>query len=109
MKPAMEKLRCYSAVFRRRAWIIALVAVLAVGGVVYQLSLQVPQYRAEGNILVVPQVIVPTAVDIGPSTVHSAYRTTILNDIIQLLKSRTVAERVAARVGGVRPEDLARP
>jgi uncharacterized protein involved in exopolysaccharide biosynthesis len=108
MKPAREKLRRYSAVFRKRAWIIALVAVLAMGGVVYQLGLRAPQYRAEGNILVVPQVILPTPLEAGPATGHSAYRTTILNDVVQLLRSRTIAERVAARVEGVRPEELAR-
>lgn len=103
MNPIME-FRDYLNIFRRRAWVIALVVVLAVGGVVVAFGGRAPQYQAEVSLLVTPQVIAPTALDdTGLSTIQSAYRETVLNNIIQVLRSRTIYERVAAQVGGMSP------
>ncbi len=108
MTPIME-FRDYLTVFRRRAWLIALVVVLAVGGVVFALASQPPQYQAEVSMLVTPRVILPAALeDSGLSTFQSAYRETVLNNTLQLLRSRSLRERVAERVGGLSVGDLAR-
>ncbi len=107
MTPIME-LRDYFMILRRRAWIIALVVVLAVGGAVYALASQPPQYEAEASMLVTPRVLAPTAIeDSGIAALQSAYSETILNNIMQLLKSRTLLQRVADRVG-MSPGTLAR-
>ncbi len=101
--------RQYYAVFRRRAWIIALVVVLAVGGAVYRLTSQPPQYQAEASILVMPAGIAATGLtDPGLSPIRHAYRETLLNDIVQLLRSRTISERAAEQVGGLSAAELAR-
>ena len=110
MRAAIGKhLRTCSTAFRKRAWIIALAAVLAVGGVAYQLSGRAPQYQAEGSIMITPQVLIPsTFTGAGLTPIQSAYRETVLNDIIHLLRSRTISERVAARVDGLSPGELSR-
>jgi len=102
------ELRHYYELFRRRAWIIALAVVLAVGGVAYMLGTQPPKYEGEVSILVTPRVIAPTALDdSGFLNLQSAYRENVINNVIQLLKSRAVLQRVADRVGGSTPESLA--
>ena len=110
MMPAMGKtLRTCGNAFRKQAWIIALVVVLAVGGAAYRLAGRAPQYQAEGSIMITPQVLIPSTVGgAGLTPIQSAYRETVLNDIIHLLRSRTISERVAARVGGLSPGELSR-
>ncbi len=106
-QPVME-LRHYYEVLRKRAWIIALLVVLAVGGVVTYLASQPPEYQAEVSMLVTPRIIVPAGLeDTGLSTFQGAYRETVLNNTLQLLRSRTLRERVAERVGGLSVGDLA--
>ncbi len=101
MEPVME-LRYYFEVFRKRAWIIALLVVLAVGAVAYRVSTLPPEYQTEVSMLVRPQIIAPSAFeDNGASFLQSAYRDTVVSNIAYLLKSRAVLERVADRVGGV--------
>ena len=108
MKAAREH-RHSCAVFRKRAWIIAAVVILAAAGAVHQVATRAPQYQAEASILVRPHMLVsPTIEDPGLSTIQGAYRKTVLNDLIQLLRSRTISERVADRVGGFAPQELAR-
>lgn len=108
MKP-VRALRHSCAVFRKRAWIIAVVVILAVAGALHQLALRVPQYQAEASILVRTPVLSPSVgADTGFSTLQSAYRETVLRDLIQLLRSRAITERVAERVGGLPPGELAR-
>lgn len=102
-------LRQYCTVAGRQAWIIALVVALAVGGALYGLATQPPQYQAEASILVPPEGIAPAArADTGVSALRYAYRDTVLNDIVHLLRSRTVSERAAEQVGGLSGEELAR-
>ena len=97
-------------VLRRRAWIMVLAAVLAAGGVVAQQAGQAPQYRAEVSLMVRPQLLIAPAAsgDPGLSTVQSAYRETILNNIMHLLRSRTLLDRVAGQVQASDPETLSR-
>lgn len=106
MKPDMG-LRYYCNILHRRAWIVVFAVVLAVAGAVYRLADRPPQYQAETSILVRPLAIVPSVLDgSGLSTVQSAYRETQLNDIMQLLRSRTLFERVAEHMQGLRADDL---
>ena len=108
MKPVLE-LHHFYAVVRKRAWIVAVVAILAVAGAVHQLATRVPQYQAEASMLVRPHLLYPSPVeDTGLATIQKAYRETVLNDIIQLLRSRTLSERVAERVAGLSSSELAR-
>ncbi len=95
---------------RRRAWIMVLAAALAVGGVAAQQASQAPQYRAEVSLMVRPQLIIAPAAsgDSSLSTVQSAYRQTVLNNVMHLLGSRTLVDRVAGQVQASGPEELSR-
>jgi len=100
------ELRHYYEVIRRRAWVVAVVVVLAVGGTVLHLGNRPPEYRARVSILVTPRVISPTAFDdsaLNAQTTYfqlsSAYDETVVNNTIQLLKSKDLLQRVATRVG----------
>ena len=97
-------------VLRRRAWIMVLAAALAVGGVVAYQTRQAPQYRAEVSLMVRPQLIIAPAAsgDAALSTVQSAYRETVLNNTVHLLRSRTLVDRVAGQVEASGPEELSR-
>ncbi len=103
------ELRQYYEILRRRVWIIALLVVVAVGGVVYQLAGLRPLYEAEVSVLVTPQALSPTALeDTSLSAIQNSYRQGVLQNIIMLLKSKTILQRVAERVGAPSPESLSR-
>src|SRR2546429_7239716 len=88
---------------------MVLAAALALGGVAAQQASQAPQYRAEVSLMVRPQLIIaPAAGDSSLSTVQSAYRETVLSNVIHHLGSRTVADRVAGQVQASGPEELSR-
>jgi protein tyrosine kinase modulator len=108
MRPA-GYLRPYGAVFRNRAWIIALVSLLAVGGALGHVATQPPRYQAETSILVPALGIVPAVpTDARLVPVQSLYRQTVLNDIVHLLRSRTISEQAAEEVGGLSGAEVAR-
>lgn len=108
MTPTLAPVQ-YCAVFRRRAWIIVLVAVLGAGGALYDLAIRPPQYQAEASILVTPQAFAPAAArDTGLSPFWLAFRVGVLNDIAHLLRSRTISERAAEQLGDLSGADLAR-
>ncbi len=99
MEPTME-LRRYFEVLRRRVSIIAVIAAIAVGGVVLQLGTQPPQYQAEVSLLVTPQGIVPSGLETpNLSALQAGYRDTVMNDIMFLMKSRTLLQRTGERLG----------
>jgi polysaccharide biosynthesis transport protein len=105
---AARALRLSCAVFRKRAWIIAAVVILAAASAVHPFATRAPRYQAEASLLVRPHMLAsPTFEDPGLSAIQGAYRKTVVNDLIQLLRSRTISERVAERVGGLTPRDLA--
>ena len=83
----------------KRAWIMVLAAALAVGGVAAQQASQAPQYRAEVSLMVRPQLIIASA-DSSLSTVQSAYRETVLNNVIQERGDKAVADVTHAIVTG---------
>lgn len=107
------ELRHYYEVIRKRAWVIAVVVVLAVGGTVIQTAHRPPHYRAEVSVLVTPRVVAPAMVDnagLNPQPyflLASPYDETVVNNTIQLLKSKTLLQRVANQVG-LSAADLAR-
>lgn len=100
------ELRHYYDVIRKRAWVIAVVVILAVGGTALRLANRPSEFRAKVSVLVTPRVIAPTALDdTSPNAptpyfqLPSAYDETIVNNTVQLLKSRDLLQRVATRVG----------
>lgn len=99
MEPTME-LRRYFEVLRRRVSIIAVIAAIAVGGVVLQLGTQPPQYQAEVSLLVTPQGIVPSGLEApNLAAIQAGYRDTVMNNIMFLLGSRTLLQRTGERLG----------
>ncbi len=101
------ELRHYYEVLRRRVWIIALLVIVATGGVVYQVASMKPQYEAEVSMLVTPQALIPTALD-NPSlaAIESTYRQGILQNVKILLQSKNILRRVAEKVGAPSAEYL---
>ena len=95
MDPAME-LRRYFEILRKRVSIIVVIAALAVGGVVLQLASKPAQYRADVSVLVTPQ---SGGIDLSAEGLQSGYRDTVMNNIIYLMKSRTLMERTGERLG----------
>src|SRR3990170_8104232 len=93
------ELRHYYEVLRKRAWIIALLVIVTVGGLVYQVTSQPPLYQADVSILVRPQILAPTAFeDTSFSAFQGALRATVINNLAYLVKSRAVLERVAEKL-----------
>src|SRR3989304_9868323 len=103
------ELRYYYEVLRRRSWVIALLLIVAVGGVIVQTTGQPPQYEAEVSMLVTPRIIAPTAFD-NPelSDFQGDYRRTVLRNMALIVESSTVRERVTQRVGGMSVPELKR-
>lgn len=103
------ELRYYYEVLRKRAWMMILLVVITVGGLVYQVTSQPPQYEAQVSMLVRPQIIAPTAFeDTSLSAFQGAYRQTFINNFAFLVRSRAVLARVAQRLGITEAELAAR-
>lgn len=98
MEPATIELRKYFEVLRKRILIIAVIAALAVGGVVMQLGTQPARYEAQVSMLVTPQRI-GSGLALDSSALQSDFRATIVANIIYLMKSGTVVSRVGERLG----------
>lgn len=102
MEPASE-LRRYYEIVRRRAWIVALIALLAIGGVAAQVALRPPMYQADVLMLVTPQSAGLAAGAVqntqDESAFQTGYRDMVMNDIIGLIRSNTLLQRVADRTG----------
>ncbi len=102
------EIRQYLEVLRRRIWIVALLTVVAVGGVVYQIVSLEPQYEAEVSMLVTPRVTAPTSFEDSGPLAFPPYREAVLQDVILLIQSREVMQRAADKVGAPRVESLRR-
>lgn len=99
MEPAME-LRRYFEVLRKRVSIIAVIAALAVGGVVLQIGSKPALYQAEVSMLAIPQSIGPSGLEAPDlSSVQSGFRDTVMNNIMYLMSSRTLLKRAGERLG----------
>jgi succinoglycan biosynthesis transport protein ExoP len=102
MEPTSE-LRRYYEIVRRRAWIVALIAILAVGGVAAQVAVRPPEYQADVLMLVTPQsagLAAGAAQDSGGTAAfETGYRDLVMNDIIGLIHSNALLQRVADRTG----------
>lgn len=99
MEPATIELRRYFEVLRKRVAVIAVIAALAVGGVVLQLGTQPARYQAEVSMLVTPQRIGSGLSGQDSSSLQGDYRATVVSNIIYLMRSGTVISRTAERLG----------
>lgn len=94
------EIRQYLEVLRRRVWIVALLTVVTVGAVIYQLVSLAPRYEAEVSMLVTPRVTAPTTFeDPGPTAFPGGYREAVLRNTALLIQSREVLQRAADKVG----------
>jgi len=93
------EIRQYLGILRRRLWIVALLTVITVGGVVYQLAGVVPKYEADVSALVTPRVTTPTSFE-DPSAFlgGGANREPLLRNIALLIQSREVLQRAADKL-----------
>jgi polysaccharide biosynthesis transport protein len=95
METASE-LHRYFGILRKRVAVIAVVAALAVGGVVIQMAAQPARYSADVSMLVTPQT--GTVLQSSPD-LSTGYRDTVVANIIYLMQSRTLLERAGERLG----------
>jgi uncharacterized protein involved in exopolysaccharide biosynthesis len=93
------ELRRYVEVLRKRATIIGVCVVLAIGGVVAQVAMRPPIYQAEVTMLVMPQQIGLDSTTPDMAAMQSSYRDAIFANIIFLMKSRTLMQRAGQRLG----------
>ncbi len=102
MKGLAEVRQYYRAVVRR-AWLVALLVVLAAGGMYLRTRLGGPQYAATTTLIVTAPVITGTPqVTTGGFTqgqLPPPSLATVINDITNLLRARPVAAPVAKQFG----------
>src|SRR5262249_1872234 len=96
METTASELHRYFRIFKKRVGIIAVVAALAVGGVVFQLAAQPPRYSADVSVLVTPQ---NGGVLQGSPDLNAGFRDVVLANIMYLMHSRTLFERAGERLG----------
>ncbi len=105
MESAIE-LRRYFEVLRKRVSLIAVIAALAVGGVVLQIGNKPAKYQAEVSMLVTLQGLGPSGLEARDLTaVQNGFRDTVTSNIIYLMKSRTLLQRAGDRLG-MSPDSL---
>lgn len=102
------EIRQYFEILRRRMWIVALLVVVAVGGVTYQVLSLTPKHEAEVSLLVTPRVTAPTAFEDAGPTAFPVYREAVLRNVALLIQSREVLQRAADRLGDLSAEHLRR-
>lgn len=94
----------YARAVRKRWWLLALLAIIAVSGVYFRFGTAAPGYVSSATVMVTSSPFTsPTAGIAGaapgaPTTIGAA-PTTVLANIVEVLGTRTIAERVAQRVG----------
>lgn len=96
METTASELHRYFGILRKRVAIIAVVAALAVGGVVVQMATKPPQYSADVSVLVTPQNL---SVLQGSPDLSAGFREVVLANIMYLMQSRTLFERAGERLG----------
>ncbi|MDR7522363.1 MAG: hypothetical protein QN168_07870 [Armatimonadota bacterium] len=96
----------YLTAVRKRWWLVLLLMMVAAGGVYWRSGDTPPVYSASAVLLVTAPIIapVPPVADAGEATRPSA--STVTADILQLIDSRPIAERVARRLGMAGPGEV---
>lgn len=100
-------LKRYLRAIRQRWWLPILLVAIAVGGVYYRLGDLPPRYAAATTLLVTsPPVSAPAPGAPGVPPPFPSTPATIISDIVELIQTRTVAERVVGRIDGADLEQL---
>jgi succinoglycan biosynthesis transport protein ExoP len=89
----------YLRAVKRRWWLIAVLMMVAAGGVYWRAGDAPPSYTASAVLLVTAPIIapVPPVAEAGESAVRPSAGT-VTQDILQLIDTRPVAERVSRRL-----------
>lgn len=98
------ELRHYYDILRKRKWVVFLLTAVAVAGVTLQLMARPEVYTASVTVMVTPRIVAPTNMAFDdPSTYafQTGYRQTIFSNVMLMIQSRTVMERVYRRMGNV--------
>lgn len=94
-------LKRYLTAIRRRWWLPVLLAAIAVAGVYYRLGDLPPRYAAATTLIVTsPPVSAPAPGAPGAPPPFPSSPATVISDIVELIQTRTVAERVVGRIDG---------
>src|SRR3990172_4407676 len=96
----------YARAVRKRWWLLALLAIIAVSGVYFRFGTAAPGYVSSATVMVTSSPFTSPTAGIagaapGAPTAFASAPTTVLANIVEVLGTRTIAERVAQRVGGV--------
>jgi uncharacterized protein involved in exopolysaccharide biosynthesis len=90
----------YVRAVRKRWWILALLAVIAVSGVYFRFGNTAPGYSASAIVMVTssPLTSAPTGVTQGAPTQFASNQLAVMSNISELLNTRVIAERIARRL-----------
>src|SRR3990172_6439990 len=94
----------YARAVRKRWWLLALLAIIAVSGVYFRFGTAAPGYVSSATVMVTSSPFTSPTAGIagaapGAPTAFASAPTTVLANIVEVLGTRTIAERVAQRVG----------
>src|SRR3970282_2890949 len=94
----------YARAVRKRWWLLALLAIIAVSGVYFRFGTAAPGYVSSATVMVTSSPFTsPTAglAAVGPGAPPAigAGPAAVFANIVEVLGTRNIAERVAQRVG----------
>ena len=94
----------YVRAVRKRWWLLALLGIVAMSGVYFRFGNATPGYVGSATVMVTASPISSPAAGVsalapGAAAPFGVNAATVMADIIELLGTRSIAERVAQRVG----------
>ncbi len=109
MSAQASELRRYVQAIRNRLWLVAVVILIAMGGALWRGARLPVRYTATSTMIVTAPVLAPaprvTGADDAGGLVRPSF-STVMEDILNLIRSRPIAERVAKRLGLSSPSEV---
>ena len=108
MSGQASELRLYIQAIRSRLWMVAIVVVIAIGGALWRDGRTPASFTATATMLVTAPAVTPAPSITGGEASASPSASTVTADILQLIPSRPIAERVAKRLDLASPSEVQR-
>ncbi len=106
MSAQASELRLYLQAIRSRLWIVAIVVAVAIGGAYWRAGRAPANYTATATMLVTAPVVTPAPPITGADDSFRPTTSMVTADILQLIPSRPIAERVARRLELSSPSEV---
>lgn len=108
MSGQASELRLYIQAIRSRLWMVAIVVVIAIGGAFWRAGRTPASFTATATMLVTAPAVTPAPSITGGDASAGPSASTVTADILQLIPSRPIAERVARRLDLASPSEVQR-